>query len=200
MKLIITLFLLSIPCTLGRLSVSGGHLLCKGERVFLSGVNFAWNHYGQDFGNGWYNSSRSQFESWFKEIESAGGNAVRVWVHTDKSGPHLDASGHATGSDVHSYITEIGEFLDSAQRHGIFILLTIWNGDKSNRCYDDELALDAYINKFLTPLVKGLKGKPSVIYEIANEVNAVIHVGQSDSNKCYDTTPLANTGEGWTGN
>jgi mannan endo-1,4-beta-mannosidase len=59
MKLIITLFLLSIPCTLGRLSVSGGHLLYKGERVFLSGVNFAWNHYGQDFGNGWYNSSRS---------------------------------------------------------------------------------------------------------------------------------------------
>jgi len=50
----------------------------NGKKVFLSGVNFAWNSYGYDFGNGQYNStSKSMFNNWLAQIAANGGNSVR---------------------------------------------------------------------------------------------------------------------------
>ena len=61
-----------------RLSTSGNNLLYNGQKVFLSGVNFAWNAYGYDFGNGAYEAnSKATVEQWLTQIAAAGGNSVR---------------------------------------------------------------------------------------------------------------------------
>lgn len=57
-----------------RLSVCGTRLMFNGTRVFLSGVNFAWYSYGNDFGNGQYGAnSGSTFTQWLSEVAANGG-------------------------------------------------------------------------------------------------------------------------------
>ena len=74
------LLLLSCLVALGsaRLTTSGTNLLYNGKKVFLSGVNIAWNSYGYDFGNGQYAAnSKSTLEGWMNSISGSGGNSVR---------------------------------------------------------------------------------------------------------------------------
>ena len=64
-----------------RLSVNGieiNQFIFNCKNVFLSGVNFAWNSYGYDFGNGQYAAnSQTVFNSWLSEEALNGGNTVR---------------------------------------------------------------------------------------------------------------------------
>lgn len=53
--------------------VSGTDLMYKGEKIFLNGVNLAWNNYGYDFGNGGYDGT---LENWVQDIGAAGGNSI----------------------------------------------------------------------------------------------------------------------------
>ena len=67
-----------------RLTTSGANLLYNGQKVFLSGVNIAWNSYGYDFGNGQYASnSKSTLEGWLNSISGSGGNSVRKLIEID---------------------------------------------------------------------------------------------------------------------
>ncbi len=62
----------------GRLTTSGRDFLYNGQKVFLSGVNIAWNSYGYDFGNGQYAAnSKSTLEAWLTQIANSGGNTAR---------------------------------------------------------------------------------------------------------------------------
>ena len=61
-----------------RLSVNGNKFIFNCKNVFLSGVNFAWNSYGYDFGNGQYAAnSQTVFNSWLSEVALNGGNTIR---------------------------------------------------------------------------------------------------------------------------
>ena len=76
------LFALLLCCwaslSAGRLTTSGTNFYYNGQKVFLSGVNIAWNSYGYDFGNGQYvANSKSTLESWLTKIDANGGNSVR---------------------------------------------------------------------------------------------------------------------------
>ena len=79
-----SLFLLAvlpIIAQAAKLSVNGRDLIYNGQRVFLSGVNIAWNAYGYDFGNGQYESnSRSILEGWLSQIADNGGNSIRKFA------------------------------------------------------------------------------------------------------------------------
>lgn len=67
-----------VSLSAGRLTVSGRDFYYNGQKVFLSGVNIAWNSYGYDFGNGQYAAnSKSTLESWLTRIDANGGNSVR---------------------------------------------------------------------------------------------------------------------------
>ena len=77
------LLLLSCLVALGsaRLTTSGTNLLYNGKKVFLSGVNIAWNSYGYDFGNGQYAAnSKSTLEGWMNSISGSGGNSLRKFL------------------------------------------------------------------------------------------------------------------------
>lgn len=57
--------------------MSGSHFYKDGSRVFLSGTNLAWVHYGYDFGNNQYSGVRTQMERYLSEIHASGGNSIR---------------------------------------------------------------------------------------------------------------------------
>jgi mannan endo-1,4-beta-mannosidase len=203
--LIFSLLVVLPIAVFGNLAVSGKHFTYNGTQVFLSGVNFAWDSYARDFGGGAYASVKSKMEGWLASVAKAGGNAVRTWLHVDgQYSPKFDSSGHASGSDVTTLVSELGEFLDAAQKQGIFVILVLWNGatkasDNVLKLYKDDAALTAYINNVLTPMAKGLASKKALAsWEIGNELiggNAKQSV--TDTNKCFDTTKLANSGADW---
>lgn len=74
--LILVLFSVGFTQAL-RLSVSGKNFVYNGKTIFQNGVNFAWYSYGYDFGNDQYASSRSNLESWLRQVANNGGNSVR---------------------------------------------------------------------------------------------------------------------------
>lgn len=75
----VVLLAIVLPNVSGYLQVSGTTLTHKGQRVFLSGANIAWNCYGCDFGNGQYSNNGPQLEAWLKQIGENGGNTVRKY-------------------------------------------------------------------------------------------------------------------------
>lgn len=78
LKWLLLLLSYLIVSSQARLSTSGRDLIYNGQKVFLSGVNIAWNSYGYDFGNGQYAAnSKSTLESWLTQIGNSGGNSVR---------------------------------------------------------------------------------------------------------------------------
>jgi len=207
MKLaLLFIVLVALPIAVfGKLSVSGKGFAYNGTKVFLSGTNFAWDNYGNDFGSGAYKNTKSKIEGWLASIAKAGGNAVRLWLHVEgASNPKWDSSGKASGADTDSLISELGEFLDAAQKNGIFIIIVLWNGATKApanlaKLYTDESALTAYIDKVLTPMVKGLASKQALgAWEVINEVGGSVKQGITDSNKCFDTNKLTNSGADWT--
>lgn len=60
-----------------RLGIQGTHFTYNGQRVFLSGINKAWEHYAHDFGNGQYNGVKARYEHVFQQLQNAGANSIR---------------------------------------------------------------------------------------------------------------------------
>jgi mannan endo-1,4-beta-mannosidase len=207
MKLIcvITVVLLSIAQNEARLSVKGHDIMYNGQKVFLSGANIAWFNYARDFGSGAYSGVKSKYESAIDEIAKSGGNAIRVWVHIDGTwSPKFDGSGHATGADTDSLITEIGELLDHAGKQNVFVILCLWNlavkPQQMVQLYTDDAKLDSYLEKVLKPMAKAFANKPALgAWEIINEPIGGTEFETHDSNPCFDSSPLKGTGANWAG-
>lgn len=65
-----------------RLSIQGTHFTYSGHRVFLAGINKAWEHYAHDFGNGQYNGVKARYEHVFQQLQNAGANSIRKIFNT----------------------------------------------------------------------------------------------------------------------
>ena len=107
---------------------------------------------------------RGVYEKYLDSISKAGGNTIRVWVHTSGwKSPKFDNQGFATGEDTHSPIKELGELLDKAAEKNIFVIFCLWNAavkpQEMIHLYSDDKKLESYINKVLKPLAAGLKNK-----------------------------------------
>jgi len=51
----------------------------------------------------------------------------------------------------------------------------------------------------MKPMVKAVAGHPALAaWDIINEPEGLVS-NKADSNPCFDTTPLANSGAGWVG-
>ena len=74
----LVLLLLAVGFAHGvRLTVSGTKFMYNGKTVFMSGTNFAWYNYGNDFGNNQYANSKATFATWLNDLQLNGGNTVR---------------------------------------------------------------------------------------------------------------------------
>ncbi|KAK7466636.1 hypothetical protein BaRGS_00037293 [Batillaria attramentaria] len=206
MSLLASVLLLSLG-VIGT-NVQSDHFVKDGHRVFLSGANTAWVSYGYDFGNHQYQQRRSQFIHKLDMVKNAGGNSMRTWVHIHgATSPQFDGSGHVTGLDRDgSFIEEFKQYLDDAQQRGILIFPTLWNGavvqeaDKLRGLIKDTNKLQSYLDHALIPWVKAVKDHPALGgWDIINEFEGFINPEIHDSEPCFDTTFLRNSGAGWAG-
>ncbi|KAK4314915.1 hypothetical protein Pmani_013828 [Petrolisthes manimaculis] len=186
-----------------RLTVSGTDLMYKGQKVFLSGCNVAWNNYGYDFGNCGYDGT---LETWMTEIKNSGGNSIRVWVHVEGySTPAFDNDGFVTACDTTGeFENDVKQLLDAAQATDVMVVLAMWNGAyltnqmAVNLVWDDS-KLDSYINNCLNSLMETIKGHPALAaFEAVNEPEGSVKV-ESNGDPCYDTNLIGQNGAGWTG-
>ena len=173
-KLLLVLSLVALGSA--RLTTSGTNLLYNGQKVFLSGVNIAWNSYGYDFGNGQYASnSKSTMEGWLDSISGSGGNSIRksstnnqihlivmylnligMWLHVEGDNtPAFDGQGFVTGPDsTGTMINDMKSFLYYAQSKNILVIFCLWNcaylrNQKTIDLFWDEGKLQSYIDKAL---------------------------------------------------
>jgi len=160
----------------------GNRLVINNKRVFISGMNIAWNSFAHDVGEGTVNISA--FVNQFKQISGAGGNAVRWWLHTDaQSDPKMDNDGKVTGLGSKT-ISNIQQVLDSAHAYGIVVSLTLFSFDllqNDNNKTQTQMTrnknfltvpanLDTYIEKALKPMLQAVGNHPAIMcWEVFNE-------------------------------
>ncbi|MES1178339.1 MAG: hypothetical protein ABUL62_28720 [Myxococcales bacterium] len=144
---------------------------------FASGLNIAWVKFANDVPNPDLNS----FKTIFKNTHDAGGRVIRWWFHTNGTvTPGYDSQGMAQ-KIPQSHIDGVKAILGAANDAGVSIDLSLWSFDMlqenaGNTYVNNQKLLEvdanrqAYIDNYLTPLVKALKGTPGLYsYEIFNE-------------------------------
>ncbi|XP_064600905.1 mannan endo-1,4-beta-mannosidase-like [Liolophura sinensis] len=191
------------------LSVHGNHFQLNGERVFLSGANQAWVSYGYDFGNRNYQWRGKDLERYLKELHEAGGNSLRIWIHIEGAvTPNFDGNGYVTAPDKEgTFLNEMKTYLKKAQEYNILVFFCLWNGAvaqgdhyKLDGLIKDPKKLQSYIDKALIPWVNTVKHFPSLGgWDIMNEPEGEIIPDLQNSEPCYRTTSLHNSGAGWAG-
>ncbi|PVD25442.1 hypothetical protein C0Q70_13098 [Pomacea canaliculata] len=181
-----------------------------GHKVFLSGANTAWVAYGYDFGNNQYQYRRDRYIYLMDKVKEAGGNSMRTWVHIEgATSPKFNSSGYVTGLDSGdgSFLKDFIQYLDDAKQRNIFIFPCLWNAavkqnhDNLNGLITDMSKLKSYLDNALTPWVKAVKDHPALGgWDIINEMEGELTPGVHNSEPCFDTTFLVNSGVGWAGN
>jgi hypothetical protein len=173
----------AVPMQTVKDSAVAGRLVVNGHKIFISGMNIAWNSFANDVGDNAVNIT--PFINQFKQIKNAGGNAVRWWLHTDNQKcPKLDANGKVTGLGTKT-IDNIRTVLDSAYNYGIVVSLCLFsfdllNNDGNNKTQDQMNKnekfltvpenLDSYIEKGLKPMLNAVGNHPAIMcWEVFNE-------------------------------
>jgi hypothetical protein len=165
-------------------SSDGGVSLCN----FASGLNVPWVNFANDVPN----PDLATFKTIFQNTYAAGGRVVRWWFHTNGTvTPGYDSSGMASPL-AQSHIDGIKSILSAAHAAGVAVNISLWSFDmlqgtegitaglRTNN--QNLLTVDAnrqaYIDRYLTPLVTALKGTPGLYsYEIFNEPEGMSQYG-----------------------
>lgn len=160
----------------------------NGQKLFLNGLNLAWGEnpsggpsFANDIGPDPNTPNMSHFEDVFVQLEAAGANCMRLWLHTDgKYTPAWDGSTVVgSGEDT---ISDLRMILDAAWEHKISMMLCLWSFDMLRTSTGSKVtdrAMDiltkpkyrqSYIENSLIPMVEELKGHPAILaWEIFNE-------------------------------
>jgi hypothetical protein len=171
----------AVPMQTTQDSADGNRLVINGKRLFISGMNIAWNDFANDVGD--QGVKINAFVNQFKQIREAGGNAVRWWLHTDNQNcPKLDANGAVTGIGSKT-ISNMRQVLDSAYNYGIVVSMCLFSFDllqgenKSNELLTQnkkfltvESNLETYIENALRPILDAVGNHPAIMcWEAFNE-------------------------------
>jgi len=170
-----------VPMQTTQDKAEGKRLTINGKPLFISGMNIAWNSYGNEAGDSPVQIDK--FVNQFKQIKSAGGNAVRWWLHADmRSEPKINSNGEVTRIGTKT-IDNIRQVLDSAYNYGIVVsiclfahgMLTSDGKDattvaNNKKFLTDPTKLDTYINTVLKPILEAVGNHPAVMcWEVFNE-------------------------------
>ena len=144
---------------------------------FTNGLNVAWVKFANDVPN----PDLPTFKTIFKNNYDAGGRIIRWWFHTNGTvAPGYGSDGKANAIPQ-SHIDGVKALLGAANEAGVALVISLWSfdmmQDNAGTAYTNNQALlekdenrQAYIDKYLTPLVTALKGtKGLYAYEIFNE-------------------------------
>ncbi len=144
---------------------------------FASGLNVAWVNFANDVPN----PDLTTFKTIFKNTHDAGGRIIRWWFHTNGSvTPGYGNDGLALALPQ-SHIDGLKAISKAADDAGVALVVSLWSFDmlqeNAGNAYTNNQALlekdvnrQAYIDKYLTPLVTAMKGtKGLYAWEIFNE-------------------------------
>jgi hypothetical protein len=146
------------------------------ELVFVSGVNLAWKDYSRDV----VALDEAYFEQVLNNIESAGGNALRWWLHTNgRYSPDFGADGRVTGLNPNT-IPMMRKVLDMAYERGIVISMCLFSFDllqpqgqdqaMMKKLVEDKAITQTYIDNALLPILNEIGTHPAVMaWEVFNE-------------------------------
>src|SRR5262249_45240298 len=106
------------------------------EKRFVYGVNYAWAHFGQDFGGvtqyggGGVSTEQSQRLNELKDMAANGVDVIRWWMFPDLRGDaiKLDSKGSPTGTGG-TLTADITAALDLAAQAGVHLQLTLLSFD-----------------------------------------------------------------------
>ncbi len=175
--LLLIFFLVSLPAFS---QTPDGRIRYQNQDLFLSGSNVPWVNFARDIGPSTTNFTK--FASIFAEIKAAGGNSMRLWLHTTgHESPAFDASGLVTGPGTNT-LSDLKKICDLAWEQKIGLQLCLWsfdmlrisNGDgitgRAKKLLTDTIYTNTYIRKALIPMVTELKGHPGILaWEVFNE-------------------------------
>jgi len=156
-----------------------------GKSIFLNGINVAWVNFASDLGPGAINAA--QFNKEFQTVHANGGNALRIWLHTNGSQtPVYNTNGYVTGPGSNT-IQNLRTLLGLAKQNDVGLILSLWSFDmlrvteldtarlraNINMLTDTSYTM-AYIRNALVPIVDSVKGDSSIIaWEVFNEPNGM---------------------------
>lgn len=146
------------------------------QYIFSSGINLAWDQFASDI----VSLNQNYFEGVLDPIQTAGGNSMRWWLHTNGSqSPIFDASGNVTGLNPNT-IANMRTVLDMAYERGITLSMCLWSFDMlrsqgqdvniMKALLSDPVKTQTYIDNALIPILEELGDHPGVLtWEIFNE-------------------------------
>ncbi len=146
------------------------------QMVFSDGINLAWNNFARDI----VDLDTQYFIRILDSIQSAGGNTMRWWLHTNgNNSPQFDATGNVTGLDPNT-ISNMRTVLDLAYNKGVAISMCLWSFDMlqpqgqsqqvMKALLEDRDITQTYIDNALIPILQEVGNHPAVLsWEIFNE-------------------------------
>ncbi len=150
-----------------------------GQSLFLSGLNLAWKNFAADIGPG--NTDLAHFDNVYSQMETRGGNCMRLWLHTNGANTPAWSGNNVTGPG-NGTIADLKNILDKAYERRIGMILCLWSFDMLRTSYGSAITNRSralltnpanrlsYINNSLIPMVQALAGHPAIIgWEIFNE-------------------------------
>ena len=150
------------------------------QPLFLNGANVSYINFGRDIGPG--KTYFDQFENMFRQVHAAGGNCMRLWLHTNGiNTPAFGETGTVIGPGEDA-IEDLRKILDLACENELGLIVCLWSFDMLRWELDDEIRqrnkcllteteyTQAYIDHALKPMAAALKGHPGLLaWEIFNE-------------------------------
>jgi hypothetical protein len=102
---------------------------------FMYGVNYAWHHFGADFGGNarWTQpgiSNNPKVDTQLAEMAANGVSVVRWWVFPDFRGDGVtfDEADHPTGLGG-TVMADVARALELAEKHDLYLMLTLFSFD-----------------------------------------------------------------------
>lgn len=169
----------------GNAQLTGSRIPYANRNIFVSGINIAWVNFAGDLGPGAPNLS--QFQTEFQMVHNNGGNALRLWLHTNGTNtPTFNGQGYVTGPGPVA-LQNLSQILDLAMENNVGLILCLWSHDMLNqsemdtaklhrnaRLLTDTAYTNAYIRNALIPMVEEVAGHPAIVaWEIFNEPEGI---------------------------
>jgi len=142
----------------------------------MNGVNTPWDNWN-DFGG---NFDQGFWDSEFRKISQAGGNASRIWISCDGDiGINISVDGLVSGA-TQKHWEDLDAMFALAAKHKIYIMATLISFDHTKNTNDnyqrwrnlfaDSMNVSSYVNNYVLPFIDRYKDNPYLwCIDICNE-------------------------------